>query len=249
MEMLADQISQGCSRWQHDYPEDELDQEALLALLPSSPGQLKYSPACDNLAAYVEPAAEFTSRFTAQGASVRPPWTPPPSPSLYGRESMPECHVLGLAAEPSVTDGRRYVREAGCLGYLLTVNSSVSLKTNPFVRNQILSSVPSPSALAHIQQSGYSMCDDHHVPYLPESAYDVGLTLPFDPDAYELARTLPLTPPDIAEELFLHEAPTPMMGFEHNEGKFTPAPLKVEHGVAVLEESVELGVPDVITQA
>ncbi|KAL7918301.1 hypothetical protein ACQKWADRAFT_304477 [Trichoderma austrokoningii] len=31
--------------------------------------------------------------------------------------------------------------------------------------------------------------------------------------------------------------------------KFTPSPLKVPHGVAMLEESVELGVPDVITQA
>ncbi|UKZ68440.1 uncharacterized protein TrAtP1_009476 [Trichoderma atroviride] len=30
---------------------------------------------------------------------------------------------------------------------------------------------------------------------------------------------------------------------------FTPFPLKVPHGVAMLEESVELGVPDVITQA
>lgn len=30
--------------------------------------------------------------------------------------------------------------------------------------------------------------------------------------------------------------------------KFTPSPLKVPHGVAMLEESVELGVPDVITQ-
>lgn len=30
--------------------------------------------------------------------------------------------------------------------------------------------------------------------------------------------------------------------------KFPPSPLKVPHGVAMLEESVELGVPDVITQ-
>lgn len=32
-------------------------------------------------------------------------------------------------------------------------------------------------------------------------------------------------------------------------GKFTPSPLKVGHGVALLEESVELGVPDVVTHA
>lgn len=41
---------------------------------------------------------------------------------------------------------------------------------------------------------------------------------------------------------------SPMMEHEKDIGKFTPAPLKVDHGVAVLEESMELGVPDVITQ-
>lgn len=87
-----------------------------------------------------------------------------------------------------------------------------------------------------------------HIPYLPESAYDVGLTLPFDEDAYEEARRIPLAPPDITEDAYLHEAVSPMMEYEENTGRFTPAPLKVEHGVAVLEESVELGVADVITQ-
>ena len=33
-----------------------------------------------------------------------------------------------------------------------------------------------------------------------------------------------------------------------SEGKFMPVPLKVGQGVAMLEESVELGVPDVVTQ-
>ncbi|KAM0451793.1 hypothetical protein ACHAO4_005750 [Trichoderma viride] len=37
--------------------------------------------------------------------------------------------------------------------------------------------------------------------------------------------------------------------FQPTNQKFTPSPLKVPHGVAMLEESVELGVPDVITQA
>lgn len=38
-------------------------------------------------------------------------------------------------------------------------------------------------------------------------------------------------------------------GSEGEQGnKFGPSPLKVGHGVAMLEESVELGVPDVITQ-
>ena len=247
MDMLDDQIAQSCGMWRNDYEEDEYDQEALLALLPTPTGQLKHSPGCDNLSAFIEPAA-FTSKFTSQGDSVRPPWTPPPSPSRFGKETLPERHVLGLAAEPSITDGRRYAQKRSPCMHLLTRNSSTSLKTNPFMRNQMLASVPAPSALDHIKQSGYSIAEDHHVPYLPESAYDVGLTLPFDPEAFELARTTALDSPDIAEEVFLQESPSPMMEFENSEGIFTPAPLKVEHGAAVLEESVELGVPDVITQ-
>lgn len=41
---------------------------------------------------------------------------------------------------------------------------------------------------------------------------------------------------------------TPMMAEELQEGHFHPGPLEVARGVAVLEESVEIGVPDVITQ-
>lgn len=129
----------------------------------------------------------------------------------------------------------------------LTLPSPDSLKTNPKIRQQILSSVPSRSALARIQQYGYSD-STNRIPYLPESAYDVGLTLPFDASAYDLACTTPLAPPDVVEERFLNESMTPMMAFEEKQGRFTPSPLKVDHGVAVLEESVELGVPDVITQ-
>lgn len=102
--------------------------------------------------------------------------------------------------------------------------------------------------MARRQQSGNATASKHDASCLLESAYDVGCTVPFDPEAFELARTTPLARPDIAEELFLQECPTPMMEYERIEGKFTPAPLKVDHGVAVLEESVELGVPDVITQ-
>ncbi|PTB38258.1 hypothetical protein M441DRAFT_249228 [Trichoderma asperellum CBS 433.97] len=52
-------------------------------------------------------------------------------------------------------------------------------------------------------------------------------------------------------ELSLDESSNkPAAGSSHpTSKKFTPLPLKVPHGIAVLEESVELGVPDVITQA
>jgi len=44
------------------------------------------------------------------------------------------------------------------------------------------------------------------------------------------------------------ECPTPMMTEELEEGRFHEEPLDVAGGVAVLEESVQLGVPDVVTQ-
>ncbi|KAF7543626.1 hypothetical protein G7046_g9963 [Stylonectria norvegica] len=227
MELLDDQIARSCGNWHGGQAEAQFDHEAMMPLLADAPGQLTHSRRCDNLAAFDEP-----NEFISQGASIRPPWTPPPSPSRYGQESMTKRHVLGLAAEPSITNGR----------------SSTSLKTNPSMRNQVLCSVPSSSALAHVQQSCHSCTETHHIPYLPESAYDVGLTLPFDADAYEIARTTPLGPPDSMEETYLHGIVTPMMEYEEEERFFTPAPLKVDHGVAVLEESMELGVPDVITQ-
>ena len=102
MDMLDDQIARNYGRLQDRYNEVEYDYETTLALLPSPPGQLKHSPAFENLTTIDEP-----SEFISQGGAVRPPWTPPPSPSRYGRENLRERHVLGLAAEPSITDGRR----------------------------------------------------------------------------------------------------------------------------------------------
>ncbi|PFH63283.1 hypothetical protein XA68_14935 [Ophiocordyceps unilateralis] len=44
-------------------------------------------------------------------------------------------------------------------------------------------------------------------------------------------------------------SPSPRVGSPDTSTKFASSPLKVEHGVAMLEESVELGVPDVVTHA
>jgi hypothetical protein len=85
-------------------------------------------------------------------------------------------------------------------------------------------------------------------PYLDEAEYDVGLTLPFDSTTFTTACRTPLSVPDRAEELYFDGQMTAMMSSEAEQGHFTPAPLQVDRGVAVLEESVELGVPDVITQ-
>ncbi len=63
------------------------------------------------------------------------------------------------------------------------------------------------------------------------------------------ARGTPLPLPTSDEDVFFQGHLTPMMEEELEEGRFHETPLDVEHGVAVLEESVELGVPDVVTQA
>ena len=188
------------------------------------PGQLKHSPRVKNLAAFTE----GDDVVHDQGYSVRPPWTPPPSPSPYGQESARETHAVGLAAERSISDGR----------------SSMSLKTNQGLRRQLLISVPSSNALHKLAQSG---CPHGDMPYLDEDEYDVGLTLPFDEVSFATACSTPLGNSDPEEESYF-EHKSPMMQHEEEEGKFMPQPLEVEDGVAVLEESVQLGVPDVVTQ-
>jgi hypothetical protein len=83
---------------------------------------------------------------------------------------------------------------------------------------------------------------------MPEDAYDVGLTLPLNGSRYERARLTRLPPPNLEEVVFFAEHPTSMMAYEEEEGEFLPEPLQVDRGVAVLEESVELGEADLITQ-
>lgn len=69
------------------------------------------------------------------------------------------------------------------------------------------------------------------------------------PSTLDQARLAPLPLATTDENAFLHGHPTTMMEEEQEEGRFHETPLVVEHGVAVLEESVQLGVPDIITQA
>ncbi|OTB07228.1 hypothetical protein M426DRAFT_85775 [Hypoxylon sp. CI-4A] len=61
------------------------------------------------------------------------------------------------------------------------------------------------------------------------------------------AQLTPLPPCTPEEEAALREHPTKMMEEEMEEGRFHREPLEVDHGVAILEESVSFGVPDVIT--
>ncbi|RYP66448.1 hypothetical protein DL771_007777 [Monosporascus sp. 5C6A] len=61
-----------------------------------------------------------------------------------------------------------------------------------------------------------------------------------------LACWTPLPPPTPSEDAFFQGHPTPMMEEELEEGRFRETPPAVDHGVAVFEESVESGVPDVV---
>ena len=188
---------------------------------------MKHSPAVENLAAFSN--TQDPKQVHNQGYSIRPPWTPPPSPSLHSRDSATETHAVGLAAEKSFCNGR----------------SSNSLKTNRRVREQLISSVPSSNRLDRLAQSGSYL---ENIPYLDEREYDVGLTLPFDEASFTAACDTPLIAPDAEEESYFFDHKSPMMQNEEEEGRFRPEPLEVEDGLAVLEESVELGVPDVVKQ-
>ncbi|KAI6784742.1 uncharacterized protein J7T54_007835 [Emericellopsis cladophorae] len=196
---------------------------------PEPAGHLKPSPGCENLRAFTKDADHGESNDEASGA--RPPWTPPPSPSLYGKMSATKLHKLGWAKEESISNGR----------------SSISIKTNHSIRCQLLTSIPSTNALQILAQSGSYFTDNFPAP-MDEDEYDVGLTLPFRERSFSKACETPLEQVTIGPGGDKEGIQVATTIVEHEGEAFTPAPLQVERGVAVLEESVELRVPDVITQ-
>lgn len=105
LELLDNQIARGTfclDAQQLEIDPDTRQCSSLAPQLRNRPGQLKHSPRCENLTAF-----NLRNEVANQGSSVRPPWTPPPSPSPYGKESATETHAVGLAAEKSISNGRR----------------------------------------------------------------------------------------------------------------------------------------------
>ncbi|KAI0178411.1 hypothetical protein BJ166DRAFT_50503 [Pestalotiopsis sp. NC0098] len=94
----------------------------------------------------------------------------------------------------------------------------------------------------------YSMLDvDGPTGYHPrsnKSSFDKHL----DEIILNHACDIPLPAPTPHEETFLRESLTLMEEQEIEEGRFHDTPLEVADGFAILEESVEMHVPDVITQ-
>jgi hypothetical protein len=111
------------------------------------------------------------------------------------------------------------------------------LKTNTKLRRDVFASIN--SIITGAQDADY---------YQSEEAYDVGLFLPFNEAVFTRATLTALPSPTTAEDASLRCGPAPMMEEEINEGRFHKEPLDVGNGVAVLEESVGLGVPDVVAQ-
>lgn len=99
MAMLGDQLALAS---ENDRRKEAEGNRAASAPPIADPGRLKHSPRCDNLAAFAEP-----KEILNHGSSIRPPWTPPPSPSPYGHKTATETHSVGLAAEKSIESGRR----------------------------------------------------------------------------------------------------------------------------------------------
>jgi hypothetical protein len=96
--------------------------------------------------------------------------------------------------------------------------------------------------LDRINQTGHASPSQAEIPYMPEAAYDVGLTLPFNREVYELARMTPLEPRGESRNEEVDNAAD--QGVIEEDA----LPVHVDNGVAMMEESLELGVPDVVTQ-
>ncbi|KAL7935609.1 hypothetical protein V8C35DRAFT_278624 [Trichoderma chlorosporum] len=140
-----------------------------------------------------------------------------------------------LMPETSGITSRRLKYSPGCenLGVLAESTGSSTFAPRQWT--------PPPSLTNDLEETE-DEADNHDVVLSKEASAQDGMLLS---ESAILQKTSGI------RELSIHEAPpeaTAGSAPVANE-KFRPSPLKVPHGVAMLEESVELGVPDVITQA
>lgn len=160
---------------------------------------------------------------------LRPPWTPPPTPSDILEEAYHEAMDMGHAC-----NGR----------------STSSLKTNSAVRARLFSSFPSISMVLR-QESDRE--------YRTEEMCDVGLVLPLDDALLKRACGIRLPRPDLDEEFLFAKGKISIGDFKHMQAFVNAAttdgapPPAVIHSpddkVAVApmtKESVETGVPDIV---
>ncbi|TLD05479.1 uncharacterized protein PgNI_09424 [Pyricularia grisea] len=187
---------------------------------------------------------------------VRPPWTPPPTPPLA------ECNDQGGNIGSSTViphDGR----------------SPLSIRGNSFVRQQVFQTVPGGIAHSSADDLNKKIprnlpaCifKQDQLKYLTEEACDVGLGLPFSQEEYNTACLTMLPPPDSEEVFGLKDSDirpantmylkdldldhdlrpkTNMERIEEEEGHFGESPLQVADGIALTEEAVQTGTPDIV---
>ncbi|KAI1641020.1 hypothetical protein F4809DRAFT_637150 [Biscogniauxia mediterranea] len=150
---------------------------------------------------------------------MRPPWSPPPTPKGWVGVRWNKEGVPSFEHQPFICDGR----------------SPTSLKINKQTHDQVLSSI-----------------DGLIIEPPRDDSEDMDLQSakpppPSPTTTFIRACLTPLPPPTHGEEKAIRDTASTMM-VEESEGCFHREPLDVGDGVAVLEESVDLGVPDIVSQ-
>ncbi|KAI1337825.1 hypothetical protein F5Y15DRAFT_417614 [Xylariaceae sp. FL0016] len=150
---------------------------------------------------------------------LRTPGSPPPTPKAWKGRRLRRGGMTSFETHPHVCNGR----------------SPSSLKANPGLLDQVKSSIEGVVSNRRdaLEIDQYDRC---HSLVAEEKV------------ALLKASLTPLPSPSSEEEVSLREHASQMMVEEAQEGVFHEEPLDVGTGMAVLEESVELGVPDVISQ-
>ncbi|TLS30520.1 hypothetical protein PpBr36_03674 [Pyricularia pennisetigena] len=187
---------------------------------------------------------------------TRPPWTPPPTP--HSVESNDQYKSIG--SSNIISHGGR---------------SPFSIKGNSFVRQQLFQTVPGGIAHSSADDLNEKIprslpaCifKQGQLKYMTEEACDVGLGLPFNREEYDSACSTMLPPPDSEEVFGLSDGDvrpvstmtvkdhgiardlrpkTRMECIEEEEGQFGESPLQVMDGIALTEEAVQAGTPDIV---
>ncbi|KAI0127848.1 hypothetical protein BJ170DRAFT_723141 [Xylariales sp. AK1849] len=159
---------------------------------------------------------------------IRPPSTPPAALSTWKSTHHGDGGIISFDNHPTVTvtDGR----------------SLNSLKINPIVRRAVFE-----SAASAFSQTPRSLPDLHtHIRHESADPNNVGLAMPSKEVTHSCAADT-TRPPSPEEDTSIYGMPTQMMEEEMTEGRFNEEPLQVVDGIAVMEESVEMGIADVMT--
>ncbi|KAK0623652.1 hypothetical protein B0T14DRAFT_186834 [Immersiella caudata] len=232
-----------CSSSTFDTTSDESDDSDHMPQIAQPRGQLTHSAAVQTLPrSHTDPAeapSPTTCAATDDGAAgysifeenlfVRPPWTPPPSPSIA-------TMLASGAPEHFVVPGREG-------------RSPLSLKANPMVRAMVFGTIPGANqgcdSRAH-QGHGCGTTAAPQFPYRPEEMCDVGLVLSLKPEVYAQACGTALPKPTMEERLYFAKCSDDIKAEPEDEETLSDKPCDIVDGVALTEEAIECGTDDVV---